>query len=117
MPDARDSLRNGDVEGALTALKQDVRKAPRDAKLRTFMFQMFCITGEWDRALTQLKVVLELDPATEPMVQTYQSAIRSELLREKIFRGERSPTVFGDPGDWVPLLIEATRLLAKGDPE
>ena len=114
---AREFLRAGDVQQSLDLLKVEVRRAPRDGKLRTFLFQMFCITGEWDRALTQLKVVLELDPATEPMVQTYQSAIRCELLREKIFRGERSPTVFGDPGDWVPLLIEATRLLAKGDAE
>jgi type VI secretion system protein ImpE len=98
----------------LAALKVEVRTAPRDARLRTFLFQMFCITGEWDRALTQLKVAHDLDPKTEPMVTTYQSAIRCEVLREKIFRGERTPTVFGDPGNWVPLLIEANRLLASG---
>src|ERR1700744_919245 len=117
MPDARDSLRNGDVEGALTALKQDVRKAPRDSKLRTFLFQMFCITGEWDRALTQLSVATELDPLAYLMLQAYQSAIRCEVLREKVFRGERSPTVLGDPGPWLPLLIEATKLLASGKPD
>jgi type VI secretion system protein ImpE len=112
--DARESLRQGDLDSCLDQLKQDVRKAPRDARLRTFLFQVFCITGEWDRALTQLKVVHELDPKTEPMVKTYQSAIRSEVLREKVFRGERTPTVFGDPGDWVPLIIEANRKLAAG---
>ena len=114
--DAREALRQGDVRQALDQLKTDVRKAPRDARLRTFLFQMFCITGEWDRALTQLSVAGELDPATYPMVQTYQTAIRCEVLREKIFRGERTPTVLGDPGDWVPLLIEANRLLATGQP-
>ncbi len=101
----------------MDALKQDVRKAPRDARLRTFLFQMFCITGEWDRALTQLSVAAELDPAGPPMAQTYTSAIRCEILREKVFRGERSPTVLGDPGSWLPLLIEATRLLATGQPD
>ncbi len=114
MDAARELLREGNVQRALDQLKQDVRKAPRDPRLRTFLFQMFCITGEWDRALTQLKVVHELDPTAEAMATTYQSAIRCEILREKIFRGERSPTVFGDPGDWVPLLIEATKLLATG---
>jgi type VI secretion system protein ImpE len=101
----------------MAALKQDVRKKPRDAKLRTFLFQMFCVTGEWDRALTQLSVAAELDPLAYPMSQTYQSAIRCEVLREKVFRGERSPTVLGDPGTWLPLLIEANRLLATGRPE
>lgn len=114
MPDAREALRSGDVEGAMAALKQDVRKSPRDGKLRTFLFQMFCVTGEWDRALTQLSVAGELDPLAYPMVQAYQAAIRCEVLREKVFRGERSPTVLGDPGTWLPLLMEATRLFANG---
>lgn len=114
MSDAREALRNGDVDGAMALLKQEVRKAPRDGRLRTFLFQMFCVTGEWDRALTQLTVAAELDPAAYPMQQTYQSAIRCEILREKVFRGERSPTVLGDPGTWLPLLMEATRLLANG---
>jgi len=111
---ARESLKSGDVQQTLEYLKQDVRKAPRDARLRTFLFQMFCITGEWDRAMTQLKVAHELDASTEAMATTYSAAIRCEVLREKIFRGERKPTVFGDPGDWVPLLIEANRLFASG---
>jgi type VI secretion system protein ImpE len=100
----------------MAALKQDVRKSPRDGKLRTFLFQMFCVTGEWDRALTQLTVAGELDPLAYPMVQAYQAAIRCEILREKVFRGELSPTVLGDPGEWLPLLMEATKLLAKGQP-
>jgi type VI secretion system protein ImpE len=111
---ARSQLQLGEVRQALETLKQDVRKAPRDPRLRTFLFQMFCVTGEWDRALTQLKVAGELDPTTEAMVTTYQAAIRCEILREKVYRGERTPTVFGDPSDWVPLVIEANRLLAAG---
>ncbi len=110
-----DALRSGDLAAAMDGAKQDVRKAPRDPRMRTFLFQLFCVTGEWDRALTQLQVVRDLDPKADAMVTTYQAAIRCEILREKVFRGERSPTVFGDPGDWVPLLIEATRLLAAGE--
>jgi type VI secretion system protein ImpE len=117
MSAALEAFRSSDVQSALAILKQDVRKAPRDAKLRTFLFQMFCVTGEWDRALTQLSVAAELDPLAYPMSQAYQAAIRCEILREKVFRGERSPTVLGDPGPWLPLLIEATRLLAAGRPD
>ena len=112
---ALEALRSGDLAAAIDATKQDVRKAPRDARLRTFLFQLFCVTAEWDRALTQLHVVRDLDPKADAMVTTYQAAIRCEILREKVFAGRRSPTVFGDPGDWVPLLIEATKLLAAGE--
>ena len=97
-------------------LKSEVRRAPRDVRLRIFLFQLFCITGEWDRALTQLSVTGELDASASAMVQTYQVAIRCEVLRAKVFAGQRLPTVLGDPGEWLPLLIEATRVLASGDP-
>ena len=33
------------------------------------------------------------------MTQTYQVAIRCEVLRAKVFRGERTPMVLGDPGE------------------
>ena len=116
--DALEALRSGDVLRARwMTVKQDVRKAPRDPRLRTFLFQMFCVTGEWDRALTQLAAASELDPISVPMAQAYRSAIRCEILREKVFRGERSPTVLGDPGPWVPMLIETVRLLATGKPD
>jgi type VI secretion system protein ImpE len=114
--DARETLRAGDPHGALAALKQEVRKAPRDVRLRTFLFQLFCVVGEWDRALTQLAAAAELDAATEPMAQTYRAAIRCEMLRARVFAGTRTPTVFGQPEPWIPLLVEANRLLAAGHP-
>ncbi len=115
--DAREILRSGDPRAALDALKQEVRQAPRDARLRTFLFQLFCVFGEWDRALNQLTVCAELDAAALPMAQAYRATIRCEMLRERVFAGSRTPTVFGDPESWMSLLIEANRLLAAGIPE
>ena len=114
MSTARDLLVAGDPRQALDALKQEVRKAPREASLRTFLFQMFCIEGEWDRALTQLTVAAELDPGAIPMAETYRTLIRCEMLREGVFAGTRTPTLFGHPLPWVPLLVEANRALAGG---
>jgi type VI secretion system protein ImpE len=115
--DARQLLEGGDPLKALDALKGEVRKSPRQATLRTFLFQMFCIFGEWDRALTQLTVAAELDPAALPMAETYRNLIRCEMLREGVFAGSRTPTVFGHPLAWVPLLLEANRALAGGADE
>jgi type VI secretion system protein ImpE len=114
--DARELLRAGDPHGALEQLKREVRKAPRDVRLRTFLFQLFCVFGEWDRAITQLVAASELDPAAVPMAQTYRTAIRCEVLRARVFAGTRTPTVFGEPEPWMPLLVEANRLLAAGHP-
>jgi type VI secretion system protein ImpE len=115
--DARETLRTGDPRTALEQLKQEVRRAPRDGRLRTFLFQLFCVFGEWDRALTQLTVAAELDPAAVPMAQAYRTAIRCEILRSRVFAGTRTPTIFGKPEPWIPLLVEANRLLAEGHAE
>ncbi len=115
--DAREILRSGDPREALETLKQEVRRSPREARLRTFLFQMFCVFGEWERAQNQLAVALELDPMALPMAQTYRATIRCELLRERVFAGSRTPTIFGEPEPWMPLLMEANRLLAAGNPD
>jgi len=114
MSDARETLRSGDARGALEQLKQEVRRAPRDVRLRVFLFQLFCIFGEWERAVTQLTVAAQLDPLTVPMAQAYRTAIRCEVMRTKVFAGTRSPTIFGQPEPWMSLLVEAVRVLATG---
>ncbi|MGC8474954.1 MAG: type VI secretion system accessory protein TagJ [Acetobacteraceae bacterium] len=117
MSDSLSLLRGGDPVAAFDRLKQEVRKSPRDARLRTFLFQMFCVFGEWPRAVTQLAVTGELDQAATPMVQAYRAAIRCEIMRERVFAGKRVPTIFGDPADWMSRLIEANRLLSEGHAE
>jgi type VI secretion system protein ImpE len=112
--DARQLLRSGDARAALEQVKHEVRRSPRDVGLRTFLFQLFCIFGEWDRALTQLTAAGELDPLAVPMMQTYRATIRCEILRARVFAGSRTPTVFGEPAEWMSLLIEADRVLAAG---
>lgn len=114
MSTARQLLESGQLREAFDQLKQDVRKAPRDPRLRTFLFQMFCVSGEWERALTQLTVAAELDPSALPMAETYRTLIRCEGVRDSVFAGRRTPTLFGHPLPWVALLIEANRLLASG---
>jgi type VI secretion system protein ImpE len=112
-----DWLRGGDPSTALNDLQEQVRKNPSNAKLRIFLFQLLAVEGRWDRALTQLKVAGELDAGSLAMVQTYRDALACEALRAEIFAGTRSPLVFGEPENWIALLIEALRLTAVGKVE
>ncbi len=112
---AEERLRTGDLNGALEDLQGHVRKAPGDAKLRIFLFQLLAVMGQWDRALTQLKVAGDLDPANLAMVQTYREALRCEVLRAQIFAGKKTPVVFGEPEAWVAHLLESLRLAGEGD--
>jgi type VI secretion system protein ImpE len=114
MTAAEDSFRAGDIASALTHLQADVRKQPADAKLRIFLAQLMMVNGQWDRALNQLQVILEMDASAIPMVRTYQSAIQCERLRASVFAGERSPLLFGDPQPWTAMLAQASLLHGKG---
>ena len=85
-----------------------MRKKPADARLRVFLFQLLAVLGQWDRALTQLKVAGEMDAATlARCVQTYQEVLRCEVLRAEVFAGASTPLVFGEPAEWMALLLQA----------
>jgi type VI secretion system protein ImpE len=112
---AEQSLKNGDPVGALAQLTQQVRSAPADPKLRVFLFQLLCVLGQWDRALNQLNVASGLDPGALAMAQTYGDAVRCEAIRSDVFDGKKSPMIFGQPDQWLALLIES--LLAAGHGE
>lgn len=110
-----DHLRQGDLAATLEALQAKVRNQPQDAKLRIFLFQLLCVLGDWKRAITQLKVSAELDAGATMMAQTYREAIICEVYREKVFAGEKAPMIFGEPEEWLALLIEAQKMEGQGE--
>ena len=114
MPTAEELLADGDPQAALAALQQQVRGRAADPKLRTFLFQLLAVLGQWSRASDQLKVCGELDHGTLAMVNTYGPALQCELLRQAVFAGQTTPHVFGPPSPWVAQLAQALRLDAQG---
>lgn len=109
-----DVLREGKVEEALKELQERVRKSPADPKLRVFLFQVLCVTGDWDRAMTQLNVAAEMDPARLDMAMVYRPALNCEALRAEVFAGRRAPLIFGEPEEWVGWMVQANTLVAEG---
>ncbi len=112
---AEQSLRNGDPVAALARLQEEVRARPADAKLRVFLFQLLCVLGQWERALNQLTVASGLDASVLVMKQIYGDAVRCEAIRRQVFDGKKSPMIFGEPDQWLALLIES--LLSAGQGE
>ena len=111
---ADELIKNGQVKEALASLTEEVRDNPSDASLRTFLFQLLCINGQYQRALTQLKVVQELDTITMAMAKTYQQVLQCEMLREAVYKGEKTPLIFGEPPEWIAPLFEALKLEGEG---
>jgi len=108
-------LHAGDPHAAQEALQGQVKKQPADPKLRVFLFQLMAINGQWKRAQAQLEITGQLDSEAEPMVQAYRDVLNCELHREAVFKGKSKPLIFGEPEEWVALLVEAQQAFSRGE--
>ena len=114
MATAEESFRQGDLGACLALLQADVRRRPEHVPARVFLVQVLMVIGQWERALTQLGVLQELDAGSLPMVHSYGAAIQCERLRAAVFRGERSPLLFGEPEPWMAQMMQAVAMQAQG---
>src|SRR2546427_6197132 len=97
---AEEHVHAGRVEEALQVLQQEVRSRPEDAKLRTFLFQLLAVLGQWERAAVQLKVVADLEPSALLLSRIYQPLLQAEFIRQDVFAGKAKPVIFGEPEPW-----------------
>src|ERR1041384_6684607 len=105
----------GRLEEGLTALQSEIRNKPEDTRLRIFLFQLNCVLGRLDKALTQLQVIASLNAETMLLAQIFRPVITCEMLRREVFAGKRTPIIFGEPMEWLGSLVQAGELVAKGE--
>ncbi len=110
------SFTSSDPVGQLPALQEQIRKQPQRSDLRIFLFQTYCLIGEWGKAANQLNAIEELDSQADSLVKTYREAVRCEVYRKQVFAGQRVPLLLGDPPDWIAPMLEAIKLDAAGEP-
>jgi type VI secretion system protein ImpE len=114
MSNADDLLRAGDLDGARQALIERVKRAPDDQPSRMFLFQLFCILGEWDKAKAQLKVLTQLSPEAQMLAVAYNLAIAAEIERERAFAGQAPPALLVNTSDWAGDLAVALNAAVQG---
>lgn len=110
---AEELLREGKPEEALVQLQNQVRTNPADGRLRVFLFQLLCVLGQWQRALTQLQVLGGMDPDSMMLARIFEPVLQCEVLRAEVFAGRRTPIIFGDPEEWIGWLVQVNELIAK----
>ena len=103
----------GRLEDSLAALQAEIRNKPEDNRLRIFLFQLDCVLGQLEKAVTQLEVISNLTAETMLLAQIFRPVIACELLRREVFAGKRTPIIFGEPMEWMGSLIQANELVAR----
>jgi type VI secretion system protein ImpE len=88
---SQDLYRAGKLEEAIQALGAEVRDNPLDARSRTFLFELLCFTGEYDRAEKQLEVLASGGPDADLGAWLYRSALHAERIRQEMFRTDSYP--------------------------
>ena len=108
-------LKAGDLAAAISATKAAIRKAPTDGELRFMLFQTLSLSGDWEAASNQLVAYSELTGRQSPLPIVFNQVIQAEVRRKHVFLGEERPTVFGEPPEWIPFLIQSLAHSAKGE--
>ncbi|MEP9321858.1 type VI secretion system accessory protein TagJ [Paraburkholderia phymatum] len=91
-----------------------IRREPTAAGHRWTLFQLLCVTQQWERAVQQLQVFAQLNPQQVQAAQAYRDLIRAERWRTKVLDGLAQPGFVIGPPSWVENLAEALRLTAAG---
>lgn len=113
--DAEQALKEGDLGKAVLTIQEKIKKSPSSVDFRVFLFQLLCVQGNWSRALIQLQTIAKLDPSKIEFVQAYHHLINAEAFRAEVFKGNKTPLVFGESAPWIATLINALQFDAAGD--
>lgn len=105
---------SGSIRALIDSTMARIRKEPAKAELRVLLFQLYCIVGDWPRAIGQLSSAATLDSANEEMARAYREVIRCEVYRGMVFAGSKVPLFLGEPDIWLAKLLESVRLNAAG---
>ncbi len=84
--DANDLYRAGKLDEAIQALGASLRDNPTDSQRRTFLFELLCFAGEYDRAEKQLEVLGQGGKNAMLGTLVYQGALHAERTRQQMFR-------------------------------
>jgi type VI secretion system protein ImpE len=82
---AQDLFKAGKLNEAISALSENLRRDPTNQKERTFLFELLCFSGDYDRAEKQLDVLGQAGPQSEMGVVLYRGLLNATRTRQEIY--------------------------------
>jgi len=90
---ARELYQAGRLDEAVQALNAELRDNPADTKRRTFLFELLCFAGNYERAEKQLDVLAQGSPEAMTGAMLYRAALHAERTRHELFEKKDYPTI------------------------
>lgn len=88
---AQQLLQAGKLEEAIQAISAEVRDNPQDVKRRTFLFELLCFAGDYDRAEKHLDLAAQGSQTAEMGALLYRAALHAERARRDLFAKKQYP--------------------------
>lgn len=93
---ARELYQAGRLTEAVQALTGELRDNPGDVRRRSFLFELLCFSGNFDRAEKQLQILAQEGPNAQMGALIYRAALEAERTRCELFQsGGRPPEAAG----------------------
>src|SRR4051794_17826693 len=115
MNDAKLQLDQGILSGAVEAALRLVKTNPTNASARTFLFELSCFAGDWDRAEKQLDVIGHQDANAMMGSLIYRQNFKAERDRMKLFSDGLKPQFMTAVPSYVEDLFSAANRLREGN--
>lgn len=110
---SEDLIQAGRLSEARAALNQAVKDNPQDYRLRTMLFELLCVLGEWQRAEHLLAAMAEESVEVAEGVSLYRKLLGAEAKRREFLQGGAPPYLpLGEAG--LRPYLSAVKLLSEG---
>ena len=115
MEAAKLKLDESDLGGAIAATIETVRTNPTNVSARTFLFELSCFSGDWERAEKQLDAIGHQDPNAGIGSLIYRQNFKCERDRANLFAHSTRPEFVSGVPDYVEDLLKAIDHVRRGE--
>jgi type VI secretion system protein ImpE len=116
MKEAKVKLDGGYLDEAIEIALNSVKSSPTNIPARTFLFELSCFSGNWDRADKQLDVIGQQDVNAMVGAQIYKQNLQAERDRLRHSEEGLMPECLLPPPKYVEKLLIANNHLREGRP-
>jgi type VI secretion system protein ImpE len=115
MSQAKELFSAGKLNEAIDELVREVKANPTDPAKRTFLFELSCFAGDWERAERQLDVIGHQSAEAELGVMVYRANMKAEVERRRVFAEGVQPHFLSEPPAYVDLHVAALSQIIRGE--
>jgi len=112
---AEEYFQQGELGLALAAAAEQVKQSPDDEGNRILFVELLCISGEFERADSQLNALMTLKPDLGLAVATWRQVVHAAQIRADVFALKAKPELIEEPTASITVALDLLVALGEKD--